>query len=317
MKQVLLRDAVSRLRFAPNPLAELALSTMAVLTPDLHPFHHRWLEETADARAQVGVERILTLVNPQRWVLDTLIRHPVRRGATFEQELRALGEVDARVFRRDLECLWGTPPQIAGRTDAELKEFVLETVAAYWTGCFASYWPAFKVVLDADVTYRGAELAARGVAHAVSGAIPGFHVRGNDLMMPLRRDPGWEARADARGVTFLPTLVKWGTNCPNLPVSDLVFTYRSRGRGRLTHSEVDTRPGLIGILGRTRTELLLSLDEPASSTAVALFMGVTTTAVNQHLRALARAGLLSTSRFGRYVLYERTALADELIVASA
>lgn len=67
------------------------------------------------------------------------------------------------------------------------------------------------------------------------------------------------------------------------------------------------------MLGRVRTDLLLSLEEPASSTAIALYLGVTTTAVNQHLRALAAAGLLETARFGRYVLYSRSALADDWV----
>lgn len=315
MRRLVLREAVTRLRFASSPLAELALTTMAVRTPQWHPFHSRWLADTEPGRRQVGIDRILLLVNPDRWVLDTLIRHPVRRGASFAQEMAALAQVDARIFRRDLEVLWGRLPREVGRTDTAARAWVLDTVQAYWDHCVAASWPAFKAVLDADVTYRGAELAAHGVATAVSGAIPGFVVKDHDLVMPLRRDPGWEATADERGVTFLPTLVKWGTNVPNLPDSDLVFTYRARGRGRLNHTEVDSRPGLVGILGRTRTELLLSLEEPASSTAVAVFMGVTTTAVNQHLRALARAGLLQTSRFGRYVLYERTALAEDLIAA--
>lgn len=318
MDRVVVHDAVSRLRFAPSPLAELALSTMIVRYPDRHPFHARWFEETAAARAQVGAERLLALINPDKWVLDTLLRHPVRRGGTFRQELDALAAVDARVFRHDVERIWGTPPEIMGRRDEDLKQFVLSTVAEYWDACFAASWPAFKRVLDADVTYRGAELAARGAAAAVAGAIPSFLVRGNDLVLPLGRhaDFGWEARADERGVTLLPTLVKWGTNLPNDPASDLLFSYRARGRGRLSHTEVDAHDGLVGVLGRVRTELLLSLDEPASSTAIALFMGVTTTAVNQHLRALARAGLLCTSRFGRFVLYERTQVADDLIAAS-
>lgn len=318
MDRVLIRDAVNRLRFAPSPLGELALSTMIVRYPESHPFHARWYTETAAPRARVGVDRILTLINPQKWILDVLLRHPVRRGASFTQELSALGAVDARVFRRDAETVWGTPPRMMGRTDAALKAFVLETVADYWHACFAAYWPAFKAVLDGDVTYRGAELAARGVADAVSGAIPGFLVRSNDIVVPLRADAddGWEADASGRGVTLLPTLVKWGTNFPNNPDSDLVFSYRARGRGRLRSADVDARPGLIGILGRTRTELLISLDEPASSTAIAIFMGVTTTAANQHLRALARGGLLQTHRFGRYVLYERTPLADDLVAAA-
>jgi len=316
MEQVVVRNAIGHLRFAPNPIAELALSTMIVRYPDQHPFHARWFTETAEARRQVGEERILALINEKKWILDVLLRHPTRRGASFDQEVRALDVVDARVFRHDAEVVWGTPPRLMGRTDAAVKAFVLETVSDYWRACFARYWPAFKAVLDADVTYRGAELTARGVAEAVTGAIPGFVVRGNDILVPLRRGTGWEADAAPQGTTFLPTLVKWGTNFPNDPESDLVFTYRARGRGRLQSADVDARPGLIGVLGRTRTELLISLDEPASSTAIPIFMGVTTTAANQHLRALARAGLLQTSRFGRYVLYERTQVADDLVAAA-
>lgn len=318
MDQVIVRNAVGRLRFAPSPLCELALSAMIVRYPERHPFHEKWFAETAAAREAVGVERILSLINPDKWVLDTLMRHPVRRGSSFAQEFSALAAVPAGIFRRDVERVWGTPPEIMGRTDSAIKDFVLETVDAYWHACFARHWPAFRKVLDADVTFRGAELAANGVAAAVSGAAPAFIVRGSDLVLPLRirAGLGFDATAGERGVTLLPTLVKWGTNLPNLPQSDLVFSYRARGRGRLAPTEVDSRPGLVGILGRTRTELLVSLDEPASSTAIALFMGVTTAAANQHLRALARAGLLQTNRFGRYVLYERTELADQLISAN-
>lgn len=318
MDQIALRDAVTRLRFAPSPLCELALSTMIVRYPERHPFHTRWYAETRVARERVGVDRILTLINPNKWVVDTLLRHPVRRGASFAQELAALGAVDAAVFRRDVERVWGHPPAEMGRTDEAIRSFVVDTVADYWEACFRRYWPAFKAVLDADVTYRGAEFAARGVADAVAGAVPGFIVRRSDLVMPLRSgsDLGFDVTVDGRGVTLLPTLVKWGTNIPNGPDSDLVFSYRARGRGRLQPADVDARPGLIGILGRTRTELLISLDEPASSTAIAIFMGVTTTAANQHLRALARGGLLQSSRFGRYVLYERTPVADDLMAAS-
>lgn len=318
MDQVILRDAIAHVRFSPSPMAELALSTMIVRYPERHPFHARWFAETAAARATVGVDRILSLINPDKWIVDTVLRHPVRRGSNFAQELAALSAVEARVFRRDVERVWGRPPQLMGRTDAAIKGFVVQTMADYWKACFERYWPSFRAVLDADVTFRGAETAGRGIAAAVTGAVPGFIVQRNDLVLPLRSgsDLGFDVIAGDRGVTLLPTLVKWGTNMPNDPAADLVFSYRARGRGRLQPADVDARPGLIGILGRTRTELLISLDEPASSTAIAIFMGVTTAAANQHLRALARAGLLQANRFGRYVLYERTHLADDLVAAN-
>lgn len=318
MDQVIVRDAITRLRFAPSPLGEAALSVMILRYPQYHPFHTDWYAATESGRDRVGVDRVLTLMNEKKWVLDTLMRHPVRRGASFAQEIAAIGTIDARVFRRDAERVWGRPPVSMGRTDAALKSFVIETMSDYWRECFAPYWPSFKAILDADVTHRGAELASRGVVEALAGAAPAFLVQGNDLVLPLRLRSGlgFDVPAGERGVTLMPTLVKGGTNLPNRSDSDAVFTYAARGRGRLQTSEVDARPGLVGILGRRRSELLLSLDEPASSTSIAIFLGVTPTAVNQHLRALAKAGLLQSARFGRYTLYERTPLADELVAAS-
>jgi DNA-binding transcriptional ArsR family regulator len=49
---------------------------------------------------------------------------------------------------------------------------------------------------------------------------------------------------------------------------------------------------------------------------LAVRLGVTPTAVNQHLRALRAGGLLVSTRSGRLVLYRRSDLGD-LLVASA
>lgn len=69
---------------------------------------------------------------------------------------------------------------------------------------------------------------------------------------------------------------------------------------------------LAAILGVTRAGLLVHLETPASSTELAARLGVTTTAVNQHLRTLHAAGLLVSARHGRSVLYRRSDLGDQL-----
>ncbi|ANZ41526.1 hypothetical protein BBK82_41835 [Lentzea guizhouensis] len=55
------------------------------------------------------------------------------------------------------------------------------------------------------------------------------------------------------------------------------------------------------------------LAEPRSSTDIARLTGVTTSAVNQHLRALRDAGLLTAQRHGRSVLCARSELGDALV----
>ena len=61
------------------------------------------------------------------------------------------------------------------------------------------------------------------------------------------------------------------------------------------------------------TRLLVLLEAPASSTELAVRLGVTPAAVNQHLRALRAAGLLTSARHGRSVLYLRSEIADQLV----
>ncbi|ROR55174.1 hypothetical protein EDD41_2432 [Luteococcus japonicus] len=313
------RNALANLRFSPNPVSECALASMIVLHPARHPFHAKWYAETAEGRSTVGEGRILALINREKCLVDVFMRPASRRGVSYEGERRILEQVPARRYRHDVEQVWGRDiPEVLGRTDEQVKANLLAILDDFWHHCFEAYWPRFRQVLDADVTYRAQMLAAMGPAAALAEVQPHFVVRGHDVLLPLGNDPWqpYEIDTAATGFTMLPTLVKWGMNLPNSGEADAVFSYRARGRGRLSEHQADTMTGLVGILGRTRTELLLSLDEPASSTAIALFMGVTTTAANQHLRALAAAGLLQTSRFGRYVLYERSQVADDLIAAN-
>ncbi len=67
------------------------------------------------------------------------------------------------------------------------------------------------------------------------------------------------------------------------------------------------------MLGAARARLLGMLAEPLSSTSVARRLDVTVSAANQHLRALRAAGLLTSYRDGRCVLYTRSDLGDALL----
>jgi DNA-binding transcriptional ArsR family regulator len=94
--------------------------------------------------------------------------------------------------------------------------------------------------------------------------------------------------------------------------------YGARGIGALWEAEAPEVEGaLVGLIGRARARLLTLLGEPASSTELAVRLGVTPTAVNQHLRAMRAAGLLSTARHGRSVLYLRSDLGDRLVTSAA
>ncbi len=74
---------------------------------------------------------------------------------------------------------------------------------------------------------------------------------------------------------------------------------------------------LAGILGRTRLALLRPLREARTTTGLARRIGVSAATASAHASALRAAGLLTTTRTGRSVRHERTALAELLLAGGA
>jgi DNA-binding transcriptional ArsR family regulator len=103
-------------------------------------------------------------------------------------------------------------------------------------------------------------------------------------------------------------------SAPISPDEPAMIIYLARGMGTLWETQPLPAPGaLAGLLGAHRAGLLVQLATPTSSTELAARLGVTPSAVNQHLRALRAAGLLVGARHGRSVLYRRSELADRLL----
>ncbi|WP_159393305.1 ArsR/SmtB family transcription factor, partial [Streptomyces rimosus] len=65
---------------------------------------------------------------------------------------------------------------------------------------------------------------------------------------------------------------------------------------------------LTAALGPTRTQLLRLLTTPHTTTALARILNVSAPTISAHTTALRAAGLLTTTRAGRSVIHERTAL---------
>lgn len=79
------------------------------------------------------------------------------------------------------------------------------------------------------------------------------------------------------------------------------------------------RPGgrtLAHLVGAGRSQILLLVGEPRTTSDLAAICSVTPSAVSQQLGVLARAGLVRGIRQGRRVFYRRTDLGDELVAAA-
>jgi DNA-binding transcriptional ArsR family regulator len=78
-------------------------------------------------------------------------------------------------------------------------------------------------------------------------------------------------------------------------------------------SSLRDRTALADVLGRTRALLLAALDLPMSTTQLSDQLELSSPTVNAHLKALTNAGILSSRRDGRAVLYSRSPLGDSLL----
>ncbi|MFC7720593.1 ArsR/SmtB family transcription factor [Nonomuraea recticatena] len=94
--------------------------------------------------------------------------------------------------------------------------------------------------------------------------------------------------------------------------------YPARGVGALWTAGTRAPAGsAVRLLGRARADLLEALRSPTTTTELARALGVTPSAVSQHLGVLRESGLVARERSGRHVLYMTTALGAALLGTTA
>lgn len=306
---------LGEVRFAISPLHELVLSLRTLRDPGRFPLQLPWLRATEPARTELDLDLLRALTNESLWTPDFLTPRPFSPLGRIDDELSNLTGTPAGVVRADLEEIHpaALPSVLRGRP-AVVLDRVLAALRDYWEACFEPYWARMRTVLEADVVYRGRVMANAGLAEMFAGIDP--HVRLDDtvLRVRLRSDLSYRTSTAGRGLTLTPSLFSRRGSAPISPDEPPHLIYPARGLGTLWETETSTPPtALVGLIGRVRARLLGLLETPTSSTELAVRLGVTPTAVNQHLRALRAAGLLISARHGRSVLYRRSDLGDRLV----
>jgi DNA-binding transcriptional ArsR family regulator len=302
-------------RFAISPLGELVLSLRGWRDPGRYPLQLPWIRETRSLRDRLDAEVLFALVNERLWTPDFLTPHPRSPLTRIEDEFAALAATPAVTVEGELETLHpaGRPAVLRG---PGVLARIVGALEGYWDLCFAPYWQKVRALLEADVTYRGRQAAQYGLAAMVAALSPRVSMEGDvvEVRVLSRLD---YARRTAGGLTLIPSLWTSAISTPISAAEAPMIIYLARGGGMLWEPQSLPAPGaLAALLGAHRAGLLTQLADPASSTELAVRLGVTTAAVNQHLRALRAAGLLLSARHGRSVLYRRSDLGDNLVNAS-
>lgn len=305
-------------RFAISPLNELVFSLRAWRDPGRYPLQLPWLHRVAAARADLDETVLLALTNEQLWTPDFLTPRPRSPLTRIEEELVALGDVDADTIVRDLRALHDVlPPPLRGSPYA-VRARIVDALHAYWERSFAGdAWPRMRAVLEADVVHRGRELAQRGMAHMFANLAETVSFADGVVSVRLKSPVSYTRSTTGEGLTLVPTLFGRTASAPISPDEPPLVMYAARGAGTLWESQQpSSSSALAALVGAVRAGLLAQLSTPSSSTELAVRLGVTTPAVNQHLRALRAAGLLVSARHGRSVLYLRSELGDRLVAGA-
>lgn len=312
---------LERLRFAYSPLAEVAESLYILQCGAIPEVHRGWFEQIRPRLRHVDMEVLRAIVPaPRPHVASFLLAGAREPGTSIDAQLAIVADSPADRLRTDLEVVWRDelPPVTQRLLRHGGGPRIAEALWQYWSVAVAPYWPHIRALLDADVAYRAARLARGGIEALLSDLHPGLQLA--EHAITVRSHAGQEHQLAGSGLVLVPCVFAWPYVMADVGAGSApTITYSPRGIGELWPSaELPARDGdaLAALLGRSRAAILLGLALPKSTSDLARELGQSMPAVSAHLAVLRRAGLTTSWRSGRRVLYQRTPLATSVVAAS-
>jgi DNA-binding transcriptional ArsR family regulator len=322
-------------RFAISPLGETLRAVQLLGRPDPPALNRpwvRWARAELDRRP-LRLPRLWPLIVPGRpYVPEFLFPAPPGKSPGLAEELARVCATPDEAVRSSLRRVFGDDqwPGSATRLSERPRESLAQ-IAAEIAEChdrlLAPHWERLRSVLDADIAYHAGLLAGGGARSLFSDLHPDFRwSAGRLLLSDAETGPAdSQVTLGPDGIVLVPSVFIW----PEWSVKKTTSTqtdlwYPARGAGTVWDDgalwSIDSGAGGVeaaeALIGAPRVRLLSVLRSPATTTALARRLGVTPSAVSQHLAALHRGGLVDKQRSGRTVLYQTSALGLALLGAA-
>ncbi|NBE56691.1 ArsR/SmtB family transcription factor [Streptomyces boluensis] len=307
--------SVARVRFAVSPLGETVLALRILLGTGGHPVHRPWARRARPLLAGEPELPLLRALLGGGSMPSFLFPVPPERLPSLPTELELLRATDEEFFRREYGEVVGVPAARAPQPAAVLPRLA-EALLRCHDAVLAPHWGRLRALLEADVARRALTLVDGGVRALLDDLHEDIAWDDGQLVVRSPRAPRTTHRVDPgrHGLVLLPSAFNWPhVGVDKSPRTTASIRYPAAGVGLLWEPPAPQLSGLAPVLGRTRTELLAALTEPLTTPALAARLGVTPSAVSQHLGALRGAGLVATQRRGRTALHLRTERADALL----
>jgi DNA-binding transcriptional ArsR family regulator len=324
-------------RFAISPLVEVsdALRFLARAgrhtTPGADGYHLPWQRQVRPLLADLGIGPLLALMGISGYQPDFLNPVPDSPFAEIGAEIdrvraatpdRVAAEMAKTLPRSGVPGLGRdaheSPDAARALADypwladdpARARDTMADMLEIAWTALIEPWWPRLQDVLDADITYRARRMANAGIAATIGELSPYLSLSADGVLR--FEPPGEPVEQDLSGreLVLLPSVFAWpGAGMGWDPPSVI---YPARGIFGLWEPGARSVGDLARLIGRTRAELLTALADPASTTGLAARTGVPVSSVSDHLAVLRAAGLVATTRTGRYLTHQRTTLGATL-----
>jgi len=314
-------------RFAASPLCETIRAVQLLASPQPPSVNRPWLDWARHQLDQrpLRVPRLWPLVvNGLQSYPEFLIPAPASQWPLFADEVARFAATAAEPVRASLCRVFGDQPwpdsasELFERPRESLREIAAELAECH-ERLIAPHWERIRAVLDADIAYRTGVLASGGARHLFADMHPDLNwASGTVTLRDADTDHSeFRVRKGPDGVVLMPCVFAW----PHVSVSkatstQTVLLYPARGAANVWSPLRDR--GFSGtpaehLLGVSRARLLSALRSPATTTTLARQLGVTPSAVSQHLAFLHRGQLVQRQRRGRAVLYQTSELGLALL----
>lgn len=316
---------VAASRYAISPLIE-AVSALRLLAGQqpagaLLPWTKRIRPRYAQLRrTEPAVGALLALFRRGAYNADFIQPPPAGGGLTLAEEVATVRATPLARARKELaRNLAGhrAPPAYARRIleAPDVVHRIADAIEATWAALVEPEWPRLRAILERDVVQRAGRLTAYGWGAALADLDPRLRWTsdGQSGTIEVRdQDYGHYCLA-GQGLLFVPTV--FGALISYVdPPWPFAIVYPARGVADLLGPPARDRPAeaLDRLIGWSRAAVLRALTAPATTSQLVGQLGMGLGSIGGHLAVLREAGLVTRTRLGRSVRYERTALGDAL-----
>jgi DNA-binding transcriptional ArsR family regulator len=299
---------------------EITQAIRALAYPSKQLHHRAWLESVDRTGVSANL-RLLLACNPASgWIPDFLAPPPRPGDVPLADELAEIALYPHEFVAADLQRSLDSHPTRARRS--VLEPLVAEPAAALdrilielewaWTHLLAPFWAPVRELISADIAFRSREITRLGFGSALVQIHPSVTI--DEGSVRVANTDALTLDLAGKGLALMPSAFVW----PDVIVVHdqpwpMTLVYPARGIGELWSAPPVPPAALAGVVGKTRALLLADLAEPSTTTALAARHELSPAAVSTQLGRLHAAGLVSSQRIGKEVLYRRTRLAEGLL----